>query len=115
MNAPTLRIAALIVAATVAGPCQTAFAADDSAMMASCNEYAAKKLGVSASDIATVTYEGTRSDGTHAVNGTTTAGATFQCSFDADGTEVVGWSGGAPKGCPAEVSEANRSQYPDCK
>lgn len=90
-------------------------AADQSSMMATCNTYAAKKLKLTPSDIADVKYEGQRTDGTHAVNGTTTAGQTFQCSFNKKGTKVVKWSKGpAPKGCPADVSEADRYKYPDC-
>lgn len=90
-------------------------AADQSSMMATCNTYAAKKLKLTPSDIADVKYEGQRTDGTHAVNGTTTAGQTFQCSFNKKGTKVVKWfKGPAPKGCPVDVSEANRYLYPDC-
>lgn len=89
-------------------------AADESEMMAKCNTYAAHHLHLSTSDIATVTYEGTRTDGTHPVNGVTTAGQSFQCSFNAAGTHVVGWTHSAPTGCPADVSEADRYRYPDC-
>jgi|GEM_PF-6780941 len=90
-------------------------AADQSQMMSMCNTYAAKRLHVSTSDIATVTYEGQRTDGTHAVNGSTTSGETFQCSFNKAGTHVVHWSHSKPKGCPADVSQADRYKYPDCK
>jgi hypothetical protein len=89
-------------------------AANQSSMMATCNTYAAHHLHVSTSDIAEVKYEGQRTDGTHAVNGTATNGQTFQCSFNKKGTKVVGWSHTAPKGCPVDVSEANRYLYPDC-
>ena len=89
-------------------------AADKSAMMAMCNTYAAHHLHVSTSDIAEVKYEGQRTDGTHAVNGSATNGQTFQCSFNKKGTKVVGWSHTAPKGCPADVSQADRYKYPDC-
>lgn len=89
-------------------------AADQSSMMAMCNTYAAHHLHVSTSDIAEVKYEGQRTDGTHAVNGSATNGQTFQCSFNKKGTKVVGWSHAAPKGCPADVSEADRYRYPDC-
>jgi proteasome lid subunit RPN8/RPN11 len=83
-------------------------------MMSKCNRYAAKQLGVSTSDTAAVTYEGTRTDGTHPVNGETTSGQTFQCSFNAHGTHVVGWTHSGHKECPADVSEADRFMYPDC-
>lgn len=89
-------------------------AASDSEMMAKCNTYAAHHLHVSTSDIAEVKYEGQRTDGTHAVNGRATNGQTFQCSFNKSGTKVVGWSHTVPKGCPADVSEADRYKYPDC-
>ena len=93
---------------------QTAQAADEAEMMSTCNTYAARHLGVSTSDIATLTYEGQRTDGTHAVNGETTSGQTFQCSFNSRGTHVVSWVHTAPKGCPADVTEADRYLYPDC-
>ncbi len=80
-------------ASSNSGAAAAGLAADEFDMMAQCNQYAAKKLGLSTSDIANVTYEGTRTDGSHAVNGTTTAGQSFQCSFDAAGTSVVGWTG----------------------
>lgn len=92
----------------------TAFAADESTMMTICNTYAARHLGLSTSDIATVKYEGQRTDGTHAVNGDTTRGQTFQCSFNKAGTHVIRWVHSAPKGCPSDVSEADRYLYPDC-
>lgn len=87
---------------------------DASQMMSSCNSYAAQKLGVSASDIATVTYEGQRVDGTHAVNGSTMDGQSFQCSFNASGSRIVHWYHSAPQGCPADVTEADRYMYPAC-
>jgi hypothetical protein len=95
-------------------PSTEGFARDASQMMAKCNTYAAHHLRVSTSDIAEVKYEGQRTDGTHAVNGTTTSGQTFQCSFNRAGSHVVGWFHSAPKGCPADVSEADRYRYPDC-
>lgn len=91
-----------------------AFAADESEMMSKCNRYAAHHLHLSTSDIGDLKYEGTRSDGTHPVNGSTTAGQTFQCVFGPQGNYVVGWSHGAPAHCPADVSEANRYMYPAC-
>jgi len=99
-------ITALALATWAIG--QNAYAADESQMMSTCNTYAARHLGVSTSDIATLTYEGQRTDGTNAVNGETTSGQTFQCSFNAKGTHVVHWTHTAPKGCPAAVSEADR-------
>jgi hypothetical protein len=106
---------ALVLAAAVAGVAETASARDESQMMMRCNTYAARHLHVTESDIAEVTYEGQRSDGTHAVNGTTVNGQTFQCSFNAQGTHVVEWTHQAPSGCPVDVSEADRYLYPDCE
>ena len=107
-------ISALIVAVSILSGSQSGFAADESEMMSHCNRYAARHLGVSTSDIATVTYEGQRTDGTFAINGETTSGQTFQCSFNPQGTHVVQWTHRAPKGCPVDVSEADRYLYPDC-
>lgn len=87
---------------------------NDSQMMSACNSFAAQRLGVSTSDIASVSYEGQRTDGTHAVNGSTNAGQSFQCSFNSAGSRIVHWYHSAPQGCPADVSEANRYLYPDC-
>ena len=103
---------ALFTLAVLAG--HPALAADESEMMSKCNTYAAHHLHVSTSDIATVKYEGQRTDGTHVVNGETTSGQTFHCSFNARGKHVVAWYHSAPKGCPADVSEADRYRYPDC-
>ncbi|MDB6179701.1 hypothetical protein PAF17_19830 [Paracoccus sp. Z330] len=88
--------------------------ANDAEMMTHCNTYAAHHLGVSTSEISELTYEGQRTDGTHAVNGTTTSGQTFQCSFGPHGHHVVEWTHSGYIGCPADVSEANRYMYPDC-
>ncbi|MEW9807849.1 hypothetical protein ABUE31_17815 [Mesorhizobium sp. ZMM04-5] len=110
------RIAVAVVAACVAsaGTTAPAYAADEAQMMSMCNTYAAHHLHLSTSDIADLKYEGTRTDGTHPVNGSTTDGRTFQCSFNKAGTKVVHWTHSAPKGCPPDVSEADRYMYPDC-
>lgn len=88
---------------------------DESQMMSACNAYAAKRLGVSTSQIASVSYEGQRTDGSHAVNGNTSSGQTFQCSFNSAGSKITHWYHSAPRGCPADVSQADRYLYPDCK
>ena len=98
----------------VTGLVPAAYAADEAQMMAKCNRYAARHLGVTTSDILDVKYEGQRTDGTHAVNGTARNGQTFQCSFNRAGTHVVNWTHSAPQGCPVDVSEADRYLYPDC-
>jgi hypothetical protein len=97
------------------GVAQTAEAADKAQMMSNCNTYAAHHLHVSTSDIASVSYEGQRADGTHAVNGNTSSGQTFQCSFNRAGTRVVSWYHSAPSICPSDVSEADRYRYPACE
>ncbi len=89
-------------------------AADEAEMMTKCNTYAARHLGVSTMDIVELTYQGTRTDGTHAVNGSAANGQTFQCSFNPGGKHVVEWYHSAPKGCPVDVSEADRYLYPEC-
>jgi hypothetical protein len=96
------------------GIAQPASAADQSQMMSTFNTYAARHLGLSASDIADLSYQGQRVDGTHAVNGCTTRGQTFQCSFNAPGTRISHWYHSSPRGCPADVTQADRYLYPDC-
>lgn len=87
-------------------------AADEAAMMAYCNTYAAERLHVSTSDIASLKYEGQRTDGTHAVNGNTTSGQTFQCSFNRAGTDVVNWAqSGATASAPAVGSASDLSSF----
>lgn len=111
MKNACVSIAFALAASASAAP---ALASDPSTMMMNCNTYAAHHLHVSTSDILEVKYEGQRTDGTHAVNGTAANGQTFQCSFNRAGTRVVHWSHTAPKGCPMDVSEADRYKYPDC-
>ncbi len=62
-----------------------------SAMLSNCQFEAASRLGGAVGN-ASVTYEGQRADGTHAVNGTIRLGnrtANFQCSFAADRVTIV--------------------------
>ena len=110
---PLFGLAAAAVALTLATSA-VAEDASESEMMSHCNTYAAKHLNLSTSDIASVKYEGQRTHGTHAVNGETTTGITFQCSFGPHGKQVVSWTHTAPSGCPADISEASRYLYPDC-
>jgi hypothetical protein len=104
----------VVVALLGLGVSQPALAADEAQMMTTCNTYAARHLGVSASDIVDLKYQGQRTDGTHAVNGSAANGQTFQCSFNRAGTHVVHWTHSSPRGCPKDVSEADRYLYPDC-
>ena len=79
----------LAIACATAAPTT---AADESTMMSICNTYAARHLHVSPSDIVTLKYEGQRTDGTHAVNGTVFIrrhDETFQCSFNSSGSQIV--------------------------
>ena len=96
---------AVLVVSVSAG--QSAFAASEAEMMSTCNSYAAHHLHVSTSDIAALKYEGQRVDGTHAVNGSTTFGETFQCSFNRSGSHVVNWyhSGGSRGNAQASEAE----------
>lgn len=96
------------------GRSHTSHRASNREMVADCDAYAARRLGLSERDIASITYEGQRTDGSHAVNGSTTSGQTFQCSFNAQGTRVTHWYHSAPQGCPADISQADRYLYPDC-
>jgi uncharacterized protein len=60
-------------------------------MMAVCRDRAAHVFHVRAGDVETK-YEGQRTDGTHAVNGTAYLRGieeTFQCSFSASGSQIV--------------------------
>lgn len=105
--------AAVLVSAMCLGAVP-AMAADEAQMMSMCNTYAAHHLHLSTSDIAELSYEGQRTDGTRAVNGSATNGQTFQCSFNAAGTHVVAWWHSAATTCPADVSQADRYRYPAC-
>lgn len=60
-------------------------------MMAKCRGHAGHELKARLPDIDTK-YEGQRTDGTHAVNGTWRSGdrvETFQCSFDRHGRNII--------------------------
>jgi hypothetical protein len=66
-------------------------AANQAKMLSICKDLSSKEYGTQQSNIQ-VKYEGQRSDGTHAVNGTyetSTMINTFQCSFNRAGTVVV--------------------------
>ena len=68
-----------------------ALAASPEQMMAQCRSRAHDELGGRLPDIATK-YEGQRTDGTHAVNGTAQVAdkaQTFQCSFNRSGRRIV--------------------------
>jgi hypothetical protein len=84
----SLSVGAALAAFAVA---ESAAAATPSTMMAECRSYAGRSLGTRLPNIETK-YEGQRTDGTHAVNGTATVGSrveTFQCSFNQSGNRVI--------------------------
>lgn len=71
-------------------------------MMAQCRARAAQTLGFRMPDIETK-YEGQRTDGTHAVNGTARSGGrerTFQCSFGPGGQRIINFVANPPSGQP---------------
>lgn len=79
--------------AEVGGPGMGAEApkADPASMMAVCRDRAAHVFHLRLPNVETK-YEGQRVDGTHAVNGTAylrQVEETFQCSFSADGNQIV--------------------------
>ncbi|MEM9471205.1 MAG: lysozyme inhibitor LprI family protein [Pseudomonadota bacterium] len=81
------RIAVLYGEVAGSGPAQ----ADPDAMMANCRDRAAHVFHTRQSNIETK-YEGQRTDGSHAVNGTVylrRAEETFQCSFIEDGSRIT--------------------------
>lgn len=63
-------------------------AAPEGAMLVACRSRAARAYRARMPDV-DVKYEGQRTDGTHAVNGTAPSGATFQCSFNRAGKRIV--------------------------
>jgi hypothetical protein len=74
-------------------------AASPSKMQSICKGLAAKEYGTRESKIS-VKYEGQRSNGTHAVNGTYETSKmvnTFQCSFNKAGTQVVDFIKNTPR------------------
>lgn len=105
----------LKVAVTGKAQDQQAAGGNEASMLDSCRSYASGHLRIPAG-IINVTYEGRRTDGTHAVNGDseTEPPLTFQCSFAPDGQRIAQFTLNAPAGCPVDVSEADRYRYPDC-
>jgi hypothetical protein len=90
MKAAPFTIAILAFAALGIGM-PVAHAASPEVMMAQCRDRAHAKLHTSAKNIETK-YEGQRTDGTHAVNGTAyidNQTRTFQCSFNKRGDKIV--------------------------
>ncbi len=74
-------------------------AANVNSMLSTCKGLAAKEYGTRTNKIA-VKYEGQRSDGSHAVNGTyetTKLKNTFQCSFNKAGNRVTNFHKNSPE------------------
>jgi hypothetical protein len=68
-----------------------AYAANTSSMLSACKSRAANAYKTAPGNIV-VKYEGQRTDGTHAVNGTYETAKlvnTFQCSFNRNGNQIV--------------------------
>ena len=85
-----------LVTLAIAGP---AAAASPEIMMAQCRDRAHTKLHASVKDIETK-YEGQRTDGTHAVNGTAylqNKTVTFQCSFNKKGSKIIRFVANKPE------------------
>jgi hypothetical protein len=105
--------AALALGAAVSLSGAPAKAASPEEMMAHCRERAHKVLNTRLPDIQTK-YEGQRTDGTHAVNGTAVihgVSETFQCSFNKHGNKIVHFVVNAPAGEP-EGEGASGSDVP---
>lgn len=85
-----------------------ASAASPQEMMTHCRDRAHKALDIRLPDIETK-YEGQRTDGTHAVNGTAYKKGvpeTFQCSFNKNGSKIVRFVVNKPKAQPEETGQS---------
>lgn len=94
----SLQIGAIIIGTTIISVLPV-YAANTSKMLSTCKGLAAKEYNTKTSNIA-VKYEGQRTNGTHAVNGTYDTSKvtyTFQCSFNRAGTQVVDFTKNPPK------------------
>lgn len=82
------------------------YAANTSSMLSACKSRAASAYRTSPGNIV-VKYEGQRTDGTHAVNGTYETDKlinTFQCSFNRNGNRIVNFVKNQPE---SKVDEGN--------
>lgn len=89
-----------------------AHAADTAQLLDQCRARAAKGLGA-APDGIELKYEGQRTDGTHAVNGSASVGGrerTFQCSFNKAGTRIAKFVVNKP---PAGAASTNTKAEAD--
>lgn len=85
------RISVLYSEVSGTGPENEVSTGDPDTMMATCRDRAAHVFHTRQPNIETK-YEGQRTDGSHAVNGTVflrSVEETFQCSFDADGMRIT--------------------------
>ena len=88
---------------------QLAEAATPEIMMAQCRNRAHDELKIRLPDIDTK-YEGQRTDGTHAVNGTALSKAgerTFQCSFDRGGDKIVRFVVNEPAAADSDAADSD--------
>ena len=91
MTRPTHQIFIAIAMSTAFTCVDAVAAATPEVMMAQCRSRAAKAFRARLPDVETK-YEGQRTDGTHAINGTAIFRGqtkTFQCSFDRAGQRIV--------------------------
>lgn len=98
------KLTILLASACVLLPTSAAIAETPEEMMAHCRNRAHKQLNMRLPDIETK-YEGQRTDGTHAVNGTARNDArtvTFQCSFNKRGRKIVDFVVNKPSAAPAK-------------
>jgi len=98
-------VAPVILALAATQLSAAAYAETPEAMMAHCRERAHKVLNTRLPNIETK-YEGQRTDGTHAVNGTARLDGrveTFQCSFGKGGNDIQRFVVNTPKDDPSQT------------
>lgn len=91
-------------------------ATDTDRMLTACRAQASRQLGVPP-DIINVHFEGRMADGSYAFNGDTetTPPMLFECSIQGrNARRPARASFGVPRGCPVDVSQADRYKYPAC-
>jgi hypothetical protein len=110
-------MAAVAIGFVLAATSQPTFANTPEQMMAQCRNRAHDALRVRLPDI-DAKYEGQRTDGTHAVNGTAQVrgnAETFQCSFDKAGSRIIRFvvnrADAPPAQAPGAKIETRRVQF----
>lgn len=83
-------------------------------LMNNCERIASGRLGMPIEDVR-VELQTARVDGSIPVNGTVMGSElTFQCNFNKDGSVGDFWNSKDIKGCPSDLSEADRWLFPGC-